>query len=416
MAETKLLSKHWDEADSYLLSGYERVGGYQQVKKALQMKPEDIVAEVTKSNLRGRGGAGFPTGLKWTFVRKEKATPKYLVINADEGEPGTFKDRYCLELDPHRFIEGCVIGAWALDCHAVYVYCRGEFQPGAITRLKGAIAEAKAKGYLGKSVFGSGYEVEMYVHRGAGAYICGEESALLESLEGKKGYPRIKPPFPANAGLFGKPTAVNNVETMSNIPTIIELGAEAYAKVGCDKNGGTRLFTVSGHVEKPGVYEAPMGTTFRELIYDLCGGIAGGRQLKAIIPGGSSSAVLSADQVDLKSDFDSLKAAKTMAGSGGVIVLDDTVDMAWALYNVTKFYAHESCGQCTPCREGTGWAARLLRKILDGNGAKSDIDLVYGIARQGEQRTICALFDGAAMPLKSYIEKFRGDFEKHVRN
>ncbi len=411
----RILTKHWGEPDSYTLAGYERIGGYKTAPEAFKRTPDDIVAEVTKGNLRGRGGAGFSTGMKWSFVRKEKATPKYLVINADEGEPGTFKDRYVLELDPHRFIEGCIIGAYALDCHAVYVYCRGEFEPGPITRLKAAITEARARGYLGPSVFGTGYAIEMHVHRGAGAYICGEETALLESLEGKKGFPRLKPPFPANAGLFGKPTAVNNVETLANIPTILQMGGDAYHALGCPKNGGTRLFCMSGHLVKPGVVEAPMGATFRELIYDRCGGIPGGKKLKAIIPGGSSSAVLSADQVDLKSDFDTLKGAKTMAGSGGVIVLDETVDMAWALYNVTKFYAHESCGQCTPCREGTGWAARLLKKLVDGRGEKGDVDLIYNIARQGEQRTICALFDGAAMPLKSYIEKFRADFDSKVK-
>ncbi len=415
MPETKILTKHWGDPDSFTLAGYERVGGYTAVKKALRMRPEQIVEEVTKANLRGRGGAGFPAGMKWQFVRKEKATPKYLVINADEGEPGTFKDRALLERDPHRFIEGCLIGAFALECNTVYVYCRGEFLPGPMARLEAAIRECISKGYLGNDIFGSGYRVDMHVHRGAGAYICGEESALLESLEGKKGFPRLRPPFPANAGLFGKPTAVNNVETLANIPTIIEMGGDAYHALGVPKNGGTRLFAMSGHLARPGVYEAPMGTTFRTLIYDLCGGIAGGRQLKAIIPGGSSSAVLTAAEVDLKSDFDTLKAAKTMAGSGGVIVLDDTVDMAWALYNVTKFYAHESCGQCTPCREGTGWAARLLKKLVEGRGERADIDLIDHIARQGEQRTICALFDGAAMPLKSYIEKFRADFETHVK-
>jgi NADH-quinone oxidoreductase subunit F len=410
----KLVSKNWGKKDSHTLAVYKAGGGYKALEKALGMAPQEIIDEVTRSNLRGRGGAGFPTGMKWTFVSKEKATPKYLVINGDEGEPGTFKDRYCFSEDPHMFIEGCLIGCRALGVEAVYVYVRGEFVH-QMARLQAAIDEAYANNLLGRNILGRGLNVDMYVHPGAGAYICGEETALLESLEGKKGWPRLKPPFPANAGLFGKPTAVNNVETLSAIPGIIEMGGEAYAAIGAPKNGGTRLLCVSGHVKKPGVYEAPMNMTLKQVIYDLCGGVRDGHRLKAVIPGGSSAAVMTADEIDCGIDFDTLKAKKTMAGSGGVMVMDETVNMALALHNVVRFYAHESCGQCTPCREGTGWMYRLLTKIVNGQGEERDIDLIDQVAKQGEMRTICALFDGTAMPVRSFIGKFRDDFVQLVR-
>jgi NADH-quinone oxidoreductase subunit F len=405
----KLVSKNWGKKDSHTLASYKASGGYTAVLKAFQMAPQAIIDEVTKSALRGRGGAGFPTGMKWTFVSREKNTPKYLVINADEGEPGTFKDRYCLSEDPHMFIEGCIIGAFTLGVPCVYVYCRGEFVY-QMARLQAAIDECYANNILGKNIFGTQMNLDMVVHPGAGAYICGEETALLESLEGKKGWPRLKPPFPANAGLFGKPTAVNNVETLAAIPHIIEMGGEAFAKIGAPKNGGTRLLCVSGHVVKPGVYEVPMSITLKSVIYDLCGGIPNGRKLKGVVPGGSSAAVMSADEIDCMIDFDTLKAKKTMAGSGGVMVMDDTVNMAFALHNVVRFYAHESCGQCTPCREGTGWMYRLLTKLVTGKGEMRDIDLLDTIAAQGEMRTICALFDGTAMPVRSFLGKFREDF------
>jgi NADH-quinone oxidoreductase subunit F len=337
-------------------------------------------------------------------------------VNADEGEPGTFKDREILLRSPHMFVEGLVIGCYAIECHLAYVYCRGEFRRGPVERVQTAIDEAHANGYLGKNILGSGFDLDIQVVFGAGAYICGEETALLESLEGRKGYPRLKPPFPANAGggLFKQPTAVNNVETLANLPAIVEKGGEWFANVGVPKNGGTRLFAVSGHVKRPGVYEEPMGITFRQLL-ESCGGMREGSTLKAIIPGGASSAIITAEEADWASDFDTLKAKKTMAGSGAVVYFDQSVNMAQALANVMRFFAHESCGQCTPCREGTAWLSRLLDKIVSGRGERLDVDNVHQIARQMEMKTICALADGAAMPAKSYIEKFRGDFDALVR-
>ena len=418
MTGPRILSIDWDKPNSFALETYTASGGYTALPKALKMQPQQIVDEVVKSNLRGRGGAGFPTGMKWNFVRKETSFPKYLVVNADEGEPGTFKDRAVLSKSPHMLVEGLIIGCFAIDCHLTWVYCRGEFRDSAVERLQQAIDEARAKGYLGKNILGSGFDLEMHVVIGAGAYICGEETALLESLEGRKGYPRLKPPFPANAGggLFKQPTAVNNVETLANLPVIINRGGDEYSKIGLvPKNGGTRLFAVSGHVKKPGVYEAPMGISFKALLDDYCGGMRDGSTLKAIIPGGSSSAIMTAAEAGWASDFDTLKGKKTMAGSGGVVYLDQSVNMAHALANVMRFYSHESCGQCTPCREGTAWISLLLDKIAAGKGEKTDVDNVHQIARQMEQKTICALADGAAMPAKSYIEKFRADFDALVR-
>jgi NADH-quinone oxidoreductase subunit F len=418
MAGPKILTGDWDKPESWTLDTYRKSGGYQALPKALAMQPQQIVDEVVKSNLRGRGGAGFPTGMKWNFVRKETSFPKYLVVNADEGEPGTFKDREILLRSPHQFVEGLVIGCYAVDCHLTYVYCRGEFRDSAMRRLQGAVDEARAAGFIGKNILGSGFDLEAHVVFGAGAYICGEETALLESLEGRKGYPRLKPPFPANAGggLFKQPTAVNNVETLANMPPILNLGAEEFNKIGLvPKNGGTRLFAVSGHSKKTGVFEAPMGISFRALLDEYCGGMREGSTLKAIIPGGASSAIITAAEADWASDFDTLKGKKTMAGSGAVVYLDQTVNMAHALANVMRFFAHESCGQCTPCREGTAWLSRLLDKIVKGGGEREDVDNVHQIARQMEMKTICALADGAAMPAKSYIEKFRADFDALVR-
>jgi NADH-quinone oxidoreductase subunit F len=417
MADPRILTVDWDKPDSFALATYKASGGYKALPKALKMQPQQIVDEVVKSNLRGRGGAGFPTGMKWTFVRKETSTPKYLVVNADEGEPGTFKDREILLRSPHMFVEGLVIGCYAVDCHLTYVYCRGEFRETAMKRVQKAIDEAYAEGFAGKNILGSGFDLEIRVVYGAGAYICGEETAMLESIEGRKGYPRLKPPFPANAGggLFKQPTAVNNVETLANMPAIVNMGGDEYAKIGVPKNGGTRLFAVSGHVKKPGVYEAPMGITFKRLLDDYASGMREGSILKAIIPGGASSAIMTAEEADWQNDFDTLKAKKTMAGSGAVVYLDQSVNMAHALANVMRFFAHESCGQCTPCREGTAWLSRLLDKIASGRGERQDVDNVHQIARQMEMKTICALADGAAMPAKSYIEKFRADFDALVR-
>ena len=418
MTGPKILTRTWDEPNSWALDTYQASGGYTALPKALKMQPQQIVDEVVKSNLRGRGGAGFPTGMKWNFVRKETSFPKYLVVNADEGEPGTFKDREILLRSPHMFVEGLIIGCYAVECHLTYIYCRGEFRETAMKRVQQAVDEAYAQGYAGKNILGTKFDLEIHCVFGAGAYICGEETAMLESLEGRKGYPRLKPPFPANAGggLFKQPTAVNNVETLANLPPIINMGAEAYDKIGLTpKNGGTRLYAVSGHVKKPGVYEAPMGISFRKLLDEYAGGMREGSTLKAIIPGGASSAIITAAEADWASDFDTLKAKKTMAGSGAVVYLDQSVNMAHALANVMRFFAHESCGQCTPCREGTAWLSRLLDKIAAGKGEKTDVDNCHQIARQMEMKTICALADGAAMPAKSYIEKFRADFDALVR-
>ena len=417
MTGRRLLTSDWEKPQSWSFETYRNGGGYQALPKALKMQPQQIVDEVVKSNLRGRGGAGFPTGMKWNFVRKETSFPKYLVVNADEGEPGTFKDREILLRSPHLFVEGLIIGCYAVECHLTYVYCRGEFRDSAMQRVQQAVDEAREAGYIGKNILGSGFDLEVQCVFGAGAYICGEETAMLESIEGRKGYPRLKPPFPANAGggLFKQPTAVNNVETLANMPVIVTLGGDEDAKIGVPKNGGTRLFAISGHVKKPGVYEAPMGTTFRALLNEYAGGMREGSTLKAIIPGGASSAIMTAEEQDWPNDFDTLKAKKTMAGSGAVVYFDQTVNMAHALANVMRFFAHESCGQCTPCREGTAWLSRLLDKIVAGRGEKQDVDNVHQIARQMEMKTICALADGAAMPAKSYIEKFRGDFDALVR-
>jgi NADH-quinone oxidoreductase subunit F len=413
--QMKLVSKNWGTKESWTLAAAKAAGTYKTLEKALSMTSQQIIDEVTKSNLRGRGGAGFPTGMKWSFVVKEKANPKYLVINGDEGEPGTVKDRFILSEDPHMFIEGCLIGAHALGVPAVYVYCRGEFYH-QMSRLQQAINDCYKNGLLGKNILGKeGFNVDMYVHPGAGAYICGEETALLESLEGKKGWPRLKPPFPANAGLFGKPTAVNNVETLAAIPGILEMGGENWANLGAPKNGGTRLIAVSGHVVKPGTYEVTMNTTLKEIIYDICGGIPNGRKLKAVVPGGSSAPILTASEIDAMIDFDTMKSLKTMAGSAGIMVIDDTVNMALALHNVVRFYSHESCGQCAPCREGTGWMYRLLNKIVSGQGEVRDVELLDQVAKQGEMRTICALFDGCAGPVRSYVAKFKEDFLQLVK-
>ncbi len=378
----KLISKFFEVENAESLSVYLKEDGYKAVKRALrEMKPEEIEAEVKSSNLRGLGGAGFSCGMKWSFVPRNTGKPIYLVVNADEGEPGTFKDKYILTYVPHLLIEGMILTAYAVGIHKAYIYIRGEYELPFI-KLKNAVGEAYHKGFLGKDIFGTKFDLDIVIHRGAGAYICGEETGLLESLEGKKGFPRLKPPFPAVVGLFGCPTVINNVETLSYIPFIINQGSEWFAKLGTEKNGGMRLFSVSGQVEKPGVYELPMGITLREIIYTHAGGVRSRRgdpsgrpyKLKAVVPGGLSAAVLTADEIDLKMDFDSLKAIGSMGGSGGVIVMDETVSMVEALRITMQFFAHESCGQCTPCREGTGWIYRILDRIIRKKGRPRDID------------------------------------------
>ncbi|MFZ0427511.1 MAG: NADH-quinone oxidoreductase subunit NuoF [Acidobacteriota bacterium] len=391
-------------------------GGYESARKALTtMKPDEVTDEVMKSNLRGLGGAGFPTGRKWSFVPKDTGKPKYLTVNCDEAEPGTFKDRYIVEWDPHRLIEGIIICCYAVGIHTAYIYIRGEYvRP--YERLRKAVDEAYAAGILGKKTLGTDYALDIHIHRGAGAYICGEETGLLESLEGKKGWPRLKPPFPAVVGLFGCPTVINNVETLSHLPKIIANGGAWFAELGCERNGGTRLFALSGCVEKPGVYELPLGTPLRELIFEHGGGIWRDRKLKAVIPGGTSSAVLSADEIDIPMTFDALAKANSMLGSGAVVVMDEDVCMVRALQNIEHFFAHESCGQCTPCREGTGWVYRCLTRITSGSGTEADLETLRHLSANMSGTSICALCDGAQMPLRSFLEKFSEEFEYFVKH
>jgi NADH-quinone oxidoreductase subunit F len=411
----KIASRHFGQADSHKLENYVKNDGYAAARKVLtSMQPAQVIDEVKKSNLRGLGGAGFPTGMKWSFIPANNPKPKYLVINADEGEPGTFKDKYILEQDPHALLEGIIITCFAIGSHKAYIYIRGEYIK-SHERVQGAIDEAYQKNYLGKAVMGTSFDIDVVVHPGAGAYICGEETALLESLEGKKGFPRLKPPFPAVVGLFGCPTVINNVETIACVPPIINKGAEWFAKLGSEKNGGNRLFCLSGHVNKPGVYELPNGTTLREMIYTHAGGIPGGRKLKAVIPGGISAPILTPDQLDVKMDFDSLKAIGSMAGSGGVIVMDDTTDMVWAAMVAARFFAHESCGQCSPCREGSGWVYRQVKKIYKGHGTMNDLKNLPGIVNNIGGNTICAFGDAVTMSVGSYVAKFKHEFEAKIK-
>lgn len=421
----KVMTRDWGKPGQNTLKGYKERGGYQQLKRVLDsMQPAQITDEVKKSNLRGRGGAGFPTGLKWSFVPSlEKNTkPRYLAINADESEPGTAKDRFILENDPHMLLEGIGIACYALGAHSCYIYARGEFKyPSSV--LDAAIAEAYADGIFGKKLMGKDFELNVVQVRGAGAYICGEETALLESLEGKKGWPRLKPPFPAVVGLFGCPTVVNNVETIAALPRIFEKGADWFAKLGAAKSGGTRLVTLSGSVIRPGTYEVSMDTSMRELIYDkeYGQGLPEGRNVKAVIPGGSSAPVLTPDELDVKLEFDAFKPLNSMAGSGGVIVIDDATCAVRSIWRVARFYAEESCGQCTPCREGQPWMARLIRKIEEGRGEMSDLDTLMNVAQAiapwppiGLGNTICALGDAGALPVQSFVQKFRKEFEEHI--
>ncbi len=413
MSDTLILSARWAKPNSAALSTYRADGGYGALDKALGMDPSAIVDEVKKSNLRGRGGAGFATGLKWTFLPKD-VRPRYLTVNADESEPGTFKDRYIIELDPHQLIEGIALTCYALDIHLAYVYIRGEFAKQARI-LEAAIEEARQAGVIGTKLLGKkDFDLDIHVHRGAGAYICGEESALLESLEGKKGYPRLKPPFPAVVGLWGKPTIINNVETIANVPWIVQHGGDAFMALGAGKSGGTRLFGVSGHVNRPGVYEKNCDYNLKKLIMEDAGGIVGGRKLKAVIPGGSSSPVLAAHEIDISMEFDAVKAAGSMSGSGGVIVFDESACMVRALARLSRFYAEESCGQCTPCREGTNWMEGILHKLEGGHGSAEDVAKLEQVANSIAGNTICALGDAAAMPVQSFVKKFKPEFLAHA--
>ncbi len=409
-----VVSRYFNLPDAWKIDTVLKLGAYETAKKALAGKPEDVLKVVMDSGLRGCGGAGFPTGKKWSFLPKDTKKPIYLVINADEGEPGTCKDRYILERDPHSLIEGIIMSCYAIKSHKCYIYIRGEYVLPA-ARTQAAVDEAYAKGFLGDNVFGSGYRVDITVHRGAGAYICGEETALLNSLEGKRGLPRLKPPFPAVVGLFGCPTIINNVETIASVMHIGRMGAENFVKWGGGAIG-PHLYSVSGHVAKPGVYELPMGITLRDIIYTHAGGVRGGKKIKAVIPGGMSAKILRADEIDVKMDFDSLKAAGTMLGSSGVMVMDEDVCMVKALLYACRFFAHESCGQCSPCREGTGWALKIIERIYRGEGRLEDLDTLLSVAGGMEGRTICVFAEAAAWPIQSYIAKFRSEFEDYIKS
>jgi NADH-quinone oxidoreductase subunit F len=409
-----LLLRHRTIPDLRRIDVYLEHGGYAAVRKALtEHTPEQLVEMVKASNLRGRGGAGFPTGMKWSFLPKQSAKPVYLCVNADESEPGTFKDREILEDDPHQLLEGIIISAFAIRCHTAYVYIRGELLE-ACRRMEQAIAEARARGFIGKNVLGTGFDLDIWVHRGAGAYICGEETGLIESLEGKRAYPRIKPPFPAVYGLFGSPTIVNNVETLACVPHIVLRGADWFRGIGPEKSPGPKLFCVSGHVERPGVYELPMGTPLREIIYQHAGGIPSGRKLKGVIPGGASMPIFTPDEIDVPMDMDSVQKAGSFLGSAGIMVMDDTVCMVWVLLSLQQFFHHESCGQCTPCREGTGWLEKTLHRLEHGGSDPRDVDLLLNIAGNMMGNTICALADAAAMPVRALVTKYRAEFEQHA--
>ena len=414
-SETRFLSERFGDPAARTLDGWRRRGGYEALRKALSMAPADVVELIKASGLRGRGGAGFPTGVKWSFMPKDDSRqPHYLLINADESEPGAFKDRELCRWTPHQLIEGALIGAHAIRARHVYIYIRGEFfEPAQIVGR--AIEEAYTAGLAGADVMGSGIAVDVTLHLGAGAYICGEETGLMNSLEGRRGQPRIKPPFPAAVGAFGQPTTVNNVETLCAVPHIVQHGAEWYRSFGTEKSPGTKLFNVSGHVVRRGNYELPLGFGLRELIYDVCGGIRDGRSLKAVIPGGSSVPILAADEIDIALDYESVAQAGSMLGTASVIVMDDRTNIVKQVRRMVDFYSHESCGQCTPCREGTTWLARILRRIENGLGREEDLETLLDLGRNMTGTTICVLSDSAAAPVASSIEKFRDDYLALIR-
>jgi NADH-quinone oxidoreductase subunit F len=403
--------------ESWKLENYLKVGGYDVLKKILaeKMPAEEIINQVKISALRGRGGAGFPTGLKWSFMPRQFPGDKYVVCNTDEGEPGTFKDRDIIRFNPHQLIEGMLIAGYTLGAETGYNYIHGEIFE-CYERFEAALEEARAANLLGKNILGSGWDFDIHAHHGYGAYVCGEETALLESIEGKKGQPRFKPPFPASFGLYGKPTTINNTETLASIPYIIKHGGQKFLELGKPNNGGTKIFSVSGHVEKPGNYEVGMGTPFKELL-EMAGGIKGGRKLKAVIPGGSSVPVVPGEvMMDVTMDYDSIAKAGSMLGAGSVIVMDDTVCMVKALERLSYFYFEESCGQCTPCREGTGWLYRVVHRIEHGQGRQDDLDLLDSVAGNIMGRTICALGDAAAMPVRAMLKHYRDEFEYHIKH
>jgi NADH-quinone oxidoreductase subunit F len=413
-AETPVISRRFGIRNSHKIDVYLQHDGYKALEKALkEMTPETIIDEVKKSNLRGRGGAGFPTGMKWSFVPKDSPKPKYVICNADESEPGTCKDRPLMEMDPHQMIEGITIAGRAIGAKNGFIYIRGEYRY-VLDIVQTALDEAYSRNYLGKNILSSGFDFDLIVHTGAGAYECGEESALMESLEGKRGYPRIKPPFPAVVGLYGCPTIINNVETLSTVPAILLEGGEKYASRGTPKNGGTRLLCVAGHVAKPGIYEIPLGMNMKKFIYEVAGGIPGGKKIKAVIPGGSSCPLLSASEIDISMDYDSVAKAGSMLGSGGMVVMDEDTCMVDMARRIMHFYAHESCGWCIPCREGTTWLRKMLDRFHAGFGRPEDIDLVGDLARNMLGRTFCPLGDAAALPTISIVQKWRNEFEQHL--
>lgn len=409
-----VLLKNIENPNSADINEYIRIGGYKSLEKALVLEPKTIIEEVKKSGLRGRGGAGFPTGMKWSFAQADPKFPKYLICNADEGEPGTFKDRPILERNPHLLIEGMAISAHALRAEYGYIYLRAEY-PKAKEILERAINQAYERNYLGDNILGKGIRFHLMVHQGAGAYICGEETALIDSLEGKRGQPRNKPPFPVNVGAWRMPTIVNNVETLANIPYIIEIGADAYSRIGNPECPGPKLFCVSGHVNRPGVYELPMGTSLREIIYKHAGGIRDNKRLKAVIPGGVSTPVLPASMIDCSMDFVSMPKVGSMLGSAATIVMDETVCMVKVMWRIMKFFEHESCGKCTPCREGTEWLRKILERIENGRGREGDVELIQDIAGNMIGRTFCPLGDGAAGATLGMLKHFKDEFEEHIK-
>jgi len=414
--ENPVLSQHFGEPEARTYEGWVKRGGYQALRKAIGMAPDDIINEVKASGLRGRGGAGFPTGTKWSFMPKDDGKMHYLCCNADESEPGTFKDREIMRWTPHALIEGCAIAQLAIRAQVTYIYIRGEFtEPYHV--MQRALAEAYANGVLGTNALGSGRRIDMVIHRGAGAYICGEETAMMNSIEGRRGNPRIKPPFPAVAGLFGLPTTINNVETLAAVPAIINRGAAWYAglTLSSPKSTGTKLVSVCGHVARPGTYEITLGFPMKELIYDLCGGMRPGRTLKAVIPGGASVPIMTPEEVETcPTDYEGIVAHGSMLGSAGMIVMDDSTDLVYVIMRLARFFAHESCAQCTNCREGTAWTTRILERMLAGEGKASDLDLLLELSDQMTGKTICVLSDSCAAPVVSGIHKFRADFEAHL--
>jgi len=401
--------------DYHLIDVYENNGGYQAFKKSITLNPDAIINEIKKSNLRGRGGACFPTGLKWSFMPKDNSKPKYLAVNGDESEPGTFKDRNLFEFNPHLIIEGILIACYSMGIKTAYVYIRGEYGKW-IRMFQKALDDAYSKNYIGQNILGSNFSTNIFIHKGAGAYICGEESALMNSIEGDRGYPRVKPPFPAQKGLWNCPTTINNIETLANIPLIINKGAEWYSSIGSPKHPGPILVGISGHVNKPGVYEVPTGTLLTELIYNFAEGIPGNKKIKAMIPGGSSTMILRGENIEgVKMDAESLKAAGSSVGTAGLIVMDEETDLIRVITRITKFYHHESCGQCTPCREGTGWMEKILNRFEKNEAKKEDLELLLDVANNIEGNTICALGDAAAWPVQSMIKRFPEEFERRIK-